>query len=243
MKQDKMKRWVYRLLFYLVGQFIITAGEVMVVKADIGVTTGTVLPLSLNSLCGLSLGTGSFLMFCFFIVIQLFVFKREFPIRYFLQIFAALFYGVLIDFWNWTFSGFLMPQTYAQRFILLLVGILIESFGTAIYIDTNVVPMPPDGFLFAVRKLFPKLSLGTAKVTVDCFSVAVGVIVCVVGTALQGHLQIIGVREGTILVALCIGKVMGFLHKPLSKPLNKLFYGVSMAEGNSICRSPGNDSY
>lgn len=222
--KTKAMRWGYRLLFYILGQAIITAGIVLAVKANIGVSAGSSLPTVVSTLTGFSLGTCIFVFFCCLIVVQIVVFKKEFPIRNLLQVFASLLFGVLTDFWVGLFSG-IVPTTYLHRIALLLASVVLQSFGIAIYIDTNIVPMPAEGFMLAIKKLFPKFSIGTAKIVEDCFIVLVAFVVCVVVTFIQGDVRVIGIREGTVILALCIGKVMGFFHKPLSKPLDKLFFG------------------
>ena len=110
------------------------------------------------------------------------------------------------------------PEAYWQKIIILLISILCQAVGLACYLDTNIIMIPPDGLMLALKTKLTKLSVGTIKIIEDLTFVAVTVIISLI---VMG--KVIGVREGTVVVALLVGKVMDPIYKRIHGPLIKLF--------------------
>ena len=107
-------------------------------------------------------------------------------------------------------GSFCLPG-YPGRLVMLAISIFLVAFGICLYLDTDLIVMPMEGLTAAMNKtVFPKKAFHEVKVILDCTVVVVGIVLCFV---FLGELQ--GIREGTVLCALLVGKVM----KPMQKVL------------------------
>ena len=101
---------------------------------------------------------------------------------------------------------------YSMNFALkALLPMLVAGIGINSLKITDLIVMPMEGLTAAMNKtVFPKKAFHEVKVILDCTVVVVGIVLCFV---FLGELQ--GIREGTVLCALLVGKVM----KPMQKVL------------------------
>jgi len=87
--------------------------------------------------------------------------------------------------------------------------------------NAKLVNMPMEGMTHAVNRiLFPGRSFHDVKVWMDCLMVALG---CILSLVFLGRLD--GIREGTILCALLVGRVMKQLQKILLPRLEPIVGG------------------
>ena len=143
--------------------------------------------------------------------------RRQFELRGFLQLFSSIIFGLFINLATLLFGG-LDPQNYAAKAAVLIAGFIVQAIGIAIYVDTRLILMPPEGVIVALNKKFD-LSLGKAKIAEDVTLVILALIL----SLLVLH-RIEGIREGTVFLALAVGPVMGKIHNLIEKPLKKIYY-------------------
>jgi uncharacterized membrane protein YczE len=94
---------------------------------------------------------------------------------------------------------------------MLAVSILFVAIGVVLYVNAQLVNMPMEGLTMAVRDRFlVNKTFADAKVIMDSTVVALGMILSLLFLG-----NVTGIREGTILCALLVGKLM----KPLQRVL------------------------
>ena len=71
--------------------------------------------------------------------------------------------------------------------------------------------MPMEGMTLAISDCFPNIEFHKIKIIVDCSSVAIGVVLSFL--FLHG---LFGIREGTILSAILVGKILPVMKKRIS---------------------------
>ena len=229
MKQDlksKVRGWFFRALFYLIGQFLISLAVILAVNADLGVSPGQCLPFVISNAFNISFSTCVTAFFLLLVLLQFLILRKDFKLKNVLQVLGSTVFGLLVDL-STRLIGSWRFESYPGRLFQLLLSVVIMAIGSAIYIDTDIVPMPAEGILLALKKVFPKRSLGTVKNIVDCTWLVLGAAL----SLLLLH-KVIGIREGTVLAALLVGRIIAVIHKPITKYTLPLFYGESGNAGN-----------
>jgi len=88
-----------------------------------------------------------------------------------------------------------------------------------LYMPTRISSMPMEGLTSALagklHKPFPFM-----KTITDCASVALAI---VLSFAFLGRLD--GIREGTVITALLVGKMIAVFRKPLSPLITRICFG------------------
>jgi uncharacterized membrane protein YczE len=99
----------------------------------------------------------------------------------------------------------------------MLASVVIIALGILLYLRADLLPQPAEGLILAIQKK-TKWKLHNIKILFDFTVVAIAAALSLV--ALQ---RITGIREGTLMAMLGVGKVMGFLAAPLGKKIDTLF--------------------
>ena len=102
---------------------------------------------------------------------------------------------------------------------MLAASIVLISFSLVLYIDVQIAPMPAEGLVACIAGKFG-IPFSKVKTLFDCASVLVGMVLCFV---FLGRLT--GIREGTIITALLVGRFMGFFRKLLNPMIQKVCFG------------------
>lgn len=119
---------------------------------------------------------------------------------------------------------------YIKRYIFLVVGLAIMSFGVAFEMSAGVLTLAGEGLVQALCTVLPKVKFGYMKVMVDVSFVVIAVVLSFI---FLHELQ--GVREGTVAAAIFVGLIAKFLNRFISPVANKLF-----ADGKRLKLSHGN---
>lgn len=208
-----MNGMIRRVVVYILGLWILAVGVAFSVNSNLGVSPVNSLPKVVCSILEdrgyeVTLGTCVIAVFSLFIVAQIVVLRKEFPIKNLAQILCSTMFGYFTDLSKKMLGGFVLP-TYFGQLTMLLISIILIAIGIFLYINADLINMPMEGLTQALaQKVFKKRRFNEVKVIVDCVTVAVGI---VVSFLFLGRLA--GIREGTVLSAILIGKVM----KPLQK--------------------------
>lgn len=184
------RRLIYKVLWYYLGLVVVSLGYALVIKPGLGAAPWDIFHIGLSSRTGVPLS----------LVIQL-TGLMIITLNWRLEIRPSI--GMVLNMLSVgpiltsILSLLQVPQTLAGRWAMLLAGILICGFGTALYISADLGPGPRDGMMVGLTRRLG-LPVGLVKNGID-------VIVTLLGWLLGGPLGL-----GTVVVALTLGPSIQF---------------------------------
>lgn len=212
-------RLYLRILFYILGIFCLSCSMPLAVSASLGMFPASSFPYILSSVTNISLSVFITLVFSLYVLLQIIILGKEFKwINLFQLVFSALL-GYFVELTTMIFSNWL-ATTYLERFIQLALSILLSGLGVVLYINTELMTMPPEGFMLAILRKKPGLSLGKLRIMHDS---TILLLTCAI--SLIAFKEIRGIREGTLIAALFCGMSIELFSKLLRKPIRRSCLG------------------
>ena len=209
-----------RAIVYIVGFFIAAFGIALSITANLGVTAGSALPYIISLILGRTPGMVMTITFCSYILIQIAILRKKFRVINIFQIIPAILLGSFVDFSLWILGDFRIP-TYAGQLIMMITGIILLSLGLILIFDSKFVNLPLESLADACAQVFPNrkhlCKFHVWKIIVDSVSVVTGVILALIFLG-----ELAGIREGTFLAAVLIGKIMPYIRKVSDPVLRKI---------------------
>lgn len=215
MKIDK--KFVYRVLVYALGLLFLAFSVALAANANLGISPVNSLPYVVSLITSLPVSTCVILVFCSYILLQIILLRREFRWINLFQIAFSTLFAYFVDFAKWVLGDWAIP-TYAGSLVMTAISIVVISIGVALYVDVDLIPMPAEGLSLALSKK-TGVSFPNMKMILDCSFVALAALL----SLLFLH-KLVGVREGTVLAALLVGKVVGFLQRWIKPLVRKLCF-------------------
>ena len=215
MKTNPVKL-LMRLAVYCLGLLILAFGIALAVNSNLGVSPVSSLPYVVSQIAGISLGKCTIAVYIGYILLQM-VISRKFQPALLLQLVFSTIFGWFVDGAKWVLGDFCLPG-YPGQLVMLAASILLIGFSLVLYVDVQLAPMPAEGLVGCLSEKLHK-PFTQMKTLVDCSSVVIGL---VLGFLFLGKLT--GIREGTILTALLVGKTMAFFRKLLAPRIQKLCF-------------------
>lgn len=195
-----------RIIIYCIGLFIMAIGVTFSVKSNLGVSPVNAIPYVVSLISGLDQGLCVSVIFCSYIILQVFILKKDFKFHSLLQIICASLFGYFVSFSNMIFY-FTPSENYIIRLVYMVVSIILIGIGVYLYLEAKLVPLPAEGVMMALKEKtifeFHNIKMG--------FDVATVVIAIIISFIFLENIS--GVREGTIIAAILVGKVVGVLTK------------------------------
>lgn len=178
---------IKRMIYLLLGTFILAVGIVMTMKANLGYAPWDVFHRGLSDTIGMSIGNVSIvasLVICILVV----VLGEKLGFGTIVNLVAI---GLYID--------FLLPlkiipemQHFVSGLVMLIVGLFLCAYGSYLYIASGYGAGPRDSLMVALDRKTP-LSVGVCRGIIEVF-------VCLIGWILGGPVGI-----GTVISAFGIG--------------------------------------
>ena len=216
MKTTTPAKLAARLAIYCLGLLILAFGIALAVNSNLGVSPVSSLPYVVSQIAGISLGTCTILVYIGYILLQM-VISRKFQPALLLQLVFSTVFGWFVDGAKYVLGDFCLPGYFGQL-LMLAASILLIGFSLVLYIDVQLAPMPAEGLVGCLSEKLGK-PFSSMKTLVDCSSVLLGAVLSLV---FLGRLT--GIREGTVLTALLVGKMMGVLRKFVGPWIRKLCF-------------------
>lgn len=191
-----------RGLVYALGLFIMAIGVVFSVKSALGVSPVTCLANVVHQISAVDMGICTTLTYCFYILVEVVILRRDFKPAMLLQIVASTIFGTLVSLATKLFTFLPAPEMYIMRLVYLICSIPIVALGVMLYLTPQILPTPGEGLSIAISKKTGK-SVANCKMITDCCLVVLSVIVSLIFFG-----KLVGVREGTVISALTVGFVM-----------------------------------
>ena len=191
---------ILRFLIFFFGLCILSLGIATVTNAGLGTGTVSAVAFVLNHITDLSMGFFVCLTNIFFFVLQIIVDRRAFFQKALRQLPICCVLGFVFDVALWV-SGHIVPQNYIQQILMAFAGSVLTGLGIASMVFARLAILPPEGFVLALMNRFGG-SFGTLRMSVDMFLLA-----CAVAISLVAFGTVIGIREGTLITAVCSGPI------------------------------------
>ena len=205
---------IQRSLLLVFGLVVMAYGVSLSIQAGLGTSPISSLPYTLSQLTPLTVGTATIAMHCTLILLQIVLLRRKYRPVQLLQLPVALLFGCLTDLTLSSVQAF-VPRSYPEQWLYCLLGILLVGIGVSCEVNADVIPLAGEGFILAVCNVFST----PFPITKVCFDCTLVVLSCIIGFVCQGTL--IGVREGTVAAAICVGLVSKQITKWVVAPLMK----------------------
>ena len=206
-----------RYILFIISLFFIALGVAFSKRAELGVSPISAVANVIScKFTEISFGTWLFISNCVMILGQVLLLRRNFQLVQLLQLPLSLIFGYFTDFGMWC-AGMFANDTYVLKMILVFVGILVLGFGIALSVIANVILNSGEAFVKALADVSKK-DFANVKIVFDVCWVSFAAILSLI--LFNGQLE--GVREGTIISAVCVGIVVKLFRPILHAPLTKL---------------------
>lgn len=203
MKKYKKDSKIYRAIFAFIGVIIIGFGVSLLVRASLGTDPFSCLNLGISKLTGKSFGTCQLIMNIILLIFPLIFSRKDIG---FGTVANMVLVGYVADFFGFLYS-FLPEKSLVEEILLMGIGILVCSYGVAMYMEANLGIAPYDSLGIIIAKKFNK-NYSIVRVAQD--------IICV----LIGFLLGSTVGVATVLTAL----LMGYIITPYRKSIHEKFF-------------------
>ena len=221
-----------KVMIYCAGLFIMAAGVSFSGMADLGMSPVNSIPYVLSEIFTfLSMGTWIIVIFSLYILIQFIILGRDLQPARLLQLICTTLFGYFTDFTNMLAAAFLpdpasLPlspaMAYGVRLLYLVISMVLIALGILLYLAPNLISLPGEGIMQVIAD---KLHLPLHRVKM-CFDITVSLIALVISLAY--FRQFHGIREGTAIAAIGVGKILG-LFEPLKLRVNAFLAGSAGA--------------
>jgi len=218
------QRLLHRVGAYIAGLFILAFGVAVSINSDLGVSPVNSLPYVLSRIFGTEVGMWATTMFVILLIIQILILRKDFRWIDATQIIFSFIFGFFLDFTRWMLGDFQIP-TYFGQFFMLVVSIILIAAGLTLIIGAKLVALPTEALNLAIVSKIKGAKFHNVKVIADCVLVLLAVIASLL---FLGGLH--GIREGTIISAVLIGKAIPFTRKALSPVFRLIYKGDGQAE-------------
>lgn len=207
---------VQRFMIYILGLLILSFGIALSIRTGLGVAPVSSIPYTLSKITGVSVGLTTTAFYWFCVLLQLFILKKDFKVRHLLQLIFAYAFGLFTDM-SLFFTRNLVTDLYPVRLLFLALSLILIALGVFTVVLTDVVLNAPDGLVKTISERW-NIKFSRVKSTFDILCVVTSVILSLSFTG-----GISGLREGTIISALTIGGLIGFISKRYRENVIALF--------------------
>ena len=196
---------------FILTLMMVSIGDSLCFKANIGVSPYEALALTFNYMSHIKIGTLTLFVNACMILFQI-IFTKQFKIKYVLQFFMSLFFGMIVNTIVYQVLRGITLQYY-QSLIMEIIGLCISASGCGLLVALNVCVFPCEGFALTFSNTF-KVDFQKTRQVIDIILV----ITCI---SLSLIFQCgFALREGTIIAACIFSPIMGFVQRYATKGLS-----------------------
>jgi len=209
----KKKELLKRSLTLFSGLLITALGLAIAKRAELGVPPITSVANVISiKYTFLSLGNWLILFNYLLVVVQIILLRKRFrPIALF-QLLIMAFFGYFADFWLWVLPP--VSMSYPVKLLLVAVGTATIGLGVTLSVQANLVLNTGEATTKAIADVLGK-EFADVKVAFDVGCVALAMVL----SLLFFDMKIIGLREGTAIIALFTGVVVKFFTGIVREPI------------------------
>lgn len=193
-----------RFLLYILGLNLIAVAVVLNIRYALGVAAFSSVMYSISEIYHISLGMASILCYLLFVAMQC-VLSKKVTLTYILEIPLSLAFGALTDLYDW-----LVPELSMGlwlRIAAFTATMFVTAMGVFLCVKTDLVLMPTEGIVKVISEVFG-WPFSAVKNTFDIFLVVCSAFLC-----LANHTRLYGIGAGTVLSAVCLGRIIKIYEK------------------------------
>ena len=203
-----------QLVIYCLGLFLMALGVSFSVQSDLGVSPVNSIPYVLSEIFRTDMGIWTIAVYTVYILIQLLILRRAFHPARLLQLVCTFLFGWFVDLTNLLTETLLpLPANYFVRLIYLFISIALVALGILFYLSPSLLSLPGEGVMQTISEKF-NLPLHRVKMIFDC---TVSIIALILSLLVFHTFH--GVREGTVIAAIGVGRCLGFYTRRFQAPL------------------------
>ena len=217
-------QFIKRLVVYLIGVYFTAVAIAISKMTPLGISPNSSLPNEISLILDANLGLVTAIVFASFVFIQWILLGKDFKVINFIQVLLSIIYGFFVNSAVALVNRVLPPcDTYLLQIIYTLVSAVLLGAAVKVYLAPKVMALPAEGLAQAVAQRF-KMPFPTAKNVCDITIVTISVIL---SFAYFGTLY--GIREGTIIHAILVGRSVKLADKLFGRKLDNFIWNTSSA--------------
>ena len=198
-------------LMFVAALFVMSLGIALVTRGNLGTTPISSLPLVSSYASSLTFGETTFLINLLFVAAQWVLLRRSInKVLLLAQIPITLAFSYFID-TSMKFTEFLSSDVYWKCLAVSMLGNMVLGLGVALEVFSGAAALPREGLVLAVSTVLHK-PFSSVKIANDVILVLLALLL----SYFVFH-GIRGLREGTIISALCVGFFVTFWLSGLTK--------------------------
>lgn len=237
-KTDITKRYIT----YLAGLYVLAMGLALIICSGLGTSPISSWAYVMSNNTPASVGTYTVIINTMMIFGQCLVLHhhglRNQIVNIVLQLPCSFLFGAFIDLNIILVRGGLLPLLeplsgcgiagdYASCMLVLLLGIAVQSYGVVLEVKPKVTMMSAEALVYYISDRWDK-EFGGIKVIFDCFLVLMAVVFSLIFKLTPEHIADVGfmsafadgilggVREGTVIAALAVGRLVRYFARHTS---------------------------
>ena len=217
-----------RIFVYILGFFVLAVGINVSKNAGLGISPVSSVPYAMELVWGIEMGIGTYIANIGIMIIQFLILRKNYKAKYILQIVPLLFIGIFITYTSTNYLLFCLPipSNYIIQLLYCLISVVLIGIGVSMFIVADYIPLPPEGLAKTLAEISNgKIKFGNAKIGVDVSLVAISAILSVVFLG-----KLVSVREGTVIAAVLVGKVVNIIFKHFRQKMLAWFEAGEPAE-------------
>lgn len=209
-----------RLATYLIGVYLTSVAIAISKMTPLGISPNSSLPNEISIILDANLGLITAIVFSCFVFIQWILLGKNFKMINFIQVLLSVIYGFFVNFSVALVNKYLPPcDTYFMQLVYTIVSALLLGAAVDIYLAPKVMALPAEGLAQAVAIRF-KIPFPMAKNICDITIVSISVIL-----SLIFFKTLYGIREGTIIHAILVGRAVKWSDSLFGRQLNCFLWG------------------
>ena len=217
-------QFIKRLVVYLIGVYFTAVAIAISKLTPLGISPNSSHPNEISLILDANLGLVTAIVFASFVFIQWILLGKDFKVINFIQVLLSIIYGFFVNSAVALVNRVLPPcDTYLLQIIYTLVSAVLLGAAVKVYLAPKVMALPAEGLAQAVAQRF-KIPFPTAKNVCDITIVTISVIL---SFAYFGTLY--GIREGTIIHAILVGRSVKLADKLFGRKLDNFIWNTSSA--------------
>lgn len=198
-----MKKISLNILWSCLVTVITSIGISFTIKANIGTGSINALSSSLEFVTGIKVGTVLTIINGLCVLIQLFIQKRDFHWRQWLQIVTAIILGEVVNFMFYNVMSGWQVENYILRVLFFVTGVTISCFGIGMIVRLNLVVFPVEAAAGAIASV-TKFNFRQIRQLIDATAITLALLTAFLfSTPLT-------VREGTVINFLIFSHIAQF---------------------------------